>query len=153
MTASGTIDLTGLTLATAGTGPLGGGGLGPNTATYIMGTTGVTFDLYSGFTTNPTSFGTGSGLPASSSIGDIFGVVYQGTPPHQLAVPSGYTSGNNISSLQTFTSATFNSLGLTQGTYTYTWGSGKSFNVVIGNGVNPTPTPTPTQTNTPTPSA
>lgn len=144
MTASGTIDLTGLTLATAGSGPFGGGGLLPNTATYIMGTTGTTFDLYSGFTTNPTSFGTGSGLSASSSIGDIFGVIYQGTPPYQLAVPSGYTSGNNISSLQTFTSATLSSLGLTQGTYTYTWGSGKSFNVIIGNGVNPTPTPTPT---------
>jgi hypothetical protein len=150
MTASGTIDLSGLTLVEAGAGPLSNGGLGPNTATYIMGTTGTTFDLYSGFTTNPTSLGTGSGLSASSSIGDVFGVITPGTPPYQLAVPLGYTSGTNISCLQTFTGATFSSLGLTQGTYTYTWGSGKSFNVIIGNGVNPTPTTTPTNTETPT---
>jgi hypothetical protein len=39
---------------------------------------------------------------------------------------------------------TLTSLGLNVGTYTYTWGSGKSFDVVIGGTPGPTPTPTPT---------
>jgi hypothetical protein len=70
------------------------------------------------------------------------------TPPYQLVVPSGYTTGTIISSTQTFTGQTFSSLGLTQGTYVYSWGSGAnadSINVVIGGG-GPTPTPTPTTT-------
>jgi hypothetical protein len=71
----------------------------------------------------------------------LFGIIYQGQPPHFLLVPTGYTSGANISSTQTFTGQTFSSLGLTLGTYTYTW-SGGSIDVVIG-GPAPTPTPTP----------
>jgi hypothetical protein len=74
----------------------------------------------------------------------VFGVIYQGAPPYNLIVPSGYTSGTQITSSATFTGETFSSLGLTVGTYTYTWGSGKSMSVVIGNGIMPTPTPTPT---------
>ena len=143
MSVSGTIDLSGLTLVVSGTtfgGPAGG--LGTNTATYIMARNGLSFDTYSGFTTTPTSFGSGSGTGASSSTGDAFGVVYQTAPPYQLVVPSGYTSGAQITSTQTFTGQTLTSLGLTSGTYTYTWGSGKSFNVVIG-GPAPTPTPSP----------
>jgi hypothetical protein len=73
-----------------------------------------------------------------------------------LIVPVGYTTGTAISSTQTFSGATFSSLGLTPGTYTYTWGSGAnadSINVVIGGaGVTPTPTAT-SQTPTPTPTS
>ena len=65
-------------------------------------------------------------------------------PPYLLIVPTGYTSGTNISSSQTFTGQTLSSLGLTNGTYTYTW-SGGSIDVVVGIGLGgPTPTPTPT---------
>jgi hypothetical protein len=65
-------------------------------------------------------------------------------PPYLLIVPTGYTSGANISSTQTFTGQTLSSLGLTNGTYTYTW-SGGSIDVVVGIGLGgPTPTPTPT---------
>ena len=143
MTASGTIDLTGLTLVTSNAGPYGGGGLGGGSATFLMGTTNVYFNEYSGFTSVPSNFGTsGGGLGATSSSGDVFGVITQGAPPYLLVVPTGFTSGGQISSTQTFTGQTFSSLGLVAGTYTYTWGSGQSLSVVVG-GVVPTPTPTP----------
>jgi len=145
MSVSGTIDLSGLTLIQSGVtfgGPAGG--LGTDTATFIMARNVSIFDIYSGFTTNPTSFGTGSGGGASSSTGGAFGVIFDSGPPYQLVVPSGYTSGTQITATQTFTGQTLTSLGLNVGTYTYTWGSGKSFDVVIGGTPGPTPTPTST---------
>jgi hypothetical protein len=102
MSASGTVDLSGLTLVTSGGGPNGGGGLGIGTATFICGSNGTYFDTYSGFTSTPTNFGSGSGLGSSSSIGQVFGVIVDGAPPYLLVVPTGYTSGVNISSTQTF---------------------------------------------------
>jgi hypothetical protein len=67
----------------------------------------------------------------------VFGVITQGTPPYLLVVPENYTTGSLINSNQIFNSATFTSLGLIQGTYTYTWGSGANadeINVIVGNG-------------------
>ena len=152
MSVSGTIDLSGLTLIQVGS-EFGGnaGGLGTSTATFLMASNGVIFDTYSGFTTTPTSFGSGGGRGSDSSTGDAFGVIFQEAPPYQLIVPNGYTSGTQITSSATLTGQTFSSLGLTAGTYTYTW-SGGSFDVVVGNeGGGPTPTPTPAPTDTPTP--
>jgi hypothetical protein len=144
MSVSGTIDLSGLTLVSSGAGPFGGGGgMGVNSATFILGATGVTFDQYSGFTSNPSNFGTGGGGGSSSSTGDVFGVTTQGAPPYLLIVPTGFISGGNISSSQTFSGQTLSSLGLTVGTYTYIW-SGGSFDVVVSGVAGPTPTPTPT---------
>lgn len=145
MSASGTLNINDLTFVNSDifTGP---GGLGVDSATFIMGTSGG-FSAYSGFTTTPSNLGSGSGTGASSGSGDVFGVIFQGSPPYQLVVPSGYTTGQSISSTQTFNSQTFSSMGLVPGTYTYTWGSGAnadSINVVVG-GPAPTPTPTPTQ--------
>ena len=135
MTASGTLNINDLTLISSGTGPFGGGGLGISSATFVLGSMPAYFDEYTGFTTTPSNFGTGGGLGSSSSTGDIMGVIYQGAPPYHLVVPSGYTSGTYITGSQTFNTQTFNSLGLTVGTYTYTWGSGPnadSINVVVG---------------------
>jgi len=147
MSASGTINLSGLTLVDPSAGPFGGGGLGVSTATFLMGTFPVNAAQYSGFTTTPSNYGTGGGGGgATSGSGDIFGIVYQGTPPYSLLVPTGYTSGTNITSTQTFTGTTLSTLGLTNGTYTYTW-SGGSIDIVVGTGLGgPTPTPTPTAT-------
>ena len=144
MTASGTIDLDGLTLVESSVGPFMGGGIGPTSATFVMGANGGYGKTYSGFTTTPSNFGTGGGAAPTSTSGDIFGIFTQGAPPYLLIVPTGYTSGTNISSTQTFTGQTFSSLGLTAGTYTYTWGSGKSLSVVVGGTPGPTPTPSST---------
>jgi hypothetical protein len=158
MSASGSLNINDLTLVSPSVGPLGTGGLGVTTATFLMGAN-VAAAQYSGFTTSPSNFGTGGpgGSPTSTS-GNIFGVVKfdgpTGTP--SLLVPTGYTTGTAISSTQTFSGQTFSSFGLTPGTYTYTWGSGAnadSINVVVG-GVGVTPTPTATSvTPTPTPTS
>jgi hypothetical protein len=144
MSASGTVDLSGLTLVSSSAGPFGNGGLGISNATFVCGASGSSGSSYSGFTSVPSNFGSGSGLPHSSGTGQAFGVIMNMAPPYLLIVPTGYTSGANISSSQTFTGQTLSSLGLTNGTYTYTW-SGGSIDVVVGIGLGgPTPTPTPT---------
>jgi len=156
MSASGSLNINDLTLVSPSVGPLGTGGLGVNTATFLMGAN-VAATQYSGFTTSPSNFGPGGGgASPTSTSGNIFGVVKfdgpTGTP--SLLVPTGYTTGTAISSTQTFSGQTFSSFGLTPGTYTYTWGSGAnadSINVVVG-GAGVTPTPTSTNTSTPTPS-
>jgi hypothetical protein len=59
-------------------------------------------------------------------------------------VPSGYVSGNLLSSTSTWDNATFTSLGVTPGTVVWTWGSGAhadSFTLQIG---PTTATPEPT---------
>ena len=85
-------------------------------------------------------------LEHRQEVETLFGVIIDSAPPYQLLVPSGYTTGDNISSTQTFNNQSFSSMGLVPGTYTYTWGSGANadaINVVVG-GPSPTPTPTPT---------
>lgn len=155
MSASGSLNINDLTLVNPSV-TAGGTGLGVSNATFIIGTTPANYAQYSGFTSTPSNFGTGGGFAPTSASGDIFGCFYPGGPPHQLAVPVGYTSGNNISSTMTFTGRTFSSMGLVPGTYTYTWGSGAnadSINVVVG-GTPVTPTPTATSvTPTPTPTS
>jgi hypothetical protein len=141
MTSTGTVNLSGLTLVNSNFGPIGGGGLGINTATFICGNNGSYASTYSGFTATPSNFGSGSGAAPSSASGDYFGVIMDGQPPYLLLVPTGYTSNTNISGTQTFTGQTLTSLGLTNGTYTYTW-SGGSIDVIVG-GPAPTPTPSP----------
>jgi hypothetical protein len=156
MSASGSLNINDLTLVNSSFGPIGGGGLGASTATFLMGTFPANGAQYSGFTTTPSNFGPGAGGGATSSSGNVFGVIFQGAPPYSLVVPVGYTTGTVISSTQTFSGQTFSSLGLTPGTYTYTWGSGAnadSINVVVGGaGVTPTPTRT-SATPTPTPTS
>jgi hypothetical protein len=155
MSASGSLNVNDLTLVNP-SATAGGAGLGVSNATFIIGTTPANYAQYSGFTSTPSNFGTGGGFPPTSASGDIFGCFYPGGPPHQLAVPVGYTSGTNISSTMTFNGQTFSSMGLVPGTYTYTWGSGvnaDSINVVVG-GAGVTPTPTTTSvTPTPTPTS
>jgi outer membrane biosynthesis protein TonB len=137
MSASGSLNINDLVLVNPSAGPFGPGGLGVTTATFLMGanTIGLNATQYSGFTTTPSNFGTSGGGTQTSSSGDIFGVIKQGpTAPYSLIVPVGYTTGAAISSSQTFTGTTFSGFGLTQGTYTYTWGSGAnadSINVVV----------------------
>jgi hypothetical protein len=59
-----------------------------------------------------------------------------------IIVPAGYASGTALSGSVTYVCQTFASLGLTPGTYTYTWGSGPtadSLAVKIGAAAVPEP--------------
>ena len=118
-TGSGPINLMGLTFngsffSSNQAAVTGGGGI------IQTGPTGfVSADLYSGFS-GPASFGTGGVFFANTGSGDFVGI----TSMASLVVPQGYVSNTALSDSMTFDNATFASLGLTPGTYEWTWGTG-----------------------------
>jgi hypothetical protein len=128
-TGSGTIDLGTLSFRATGNS---GGSMQPSQAFIIIGA-GAN-DSFGGGTeiSGPVSFGGGTLIGASSSSGDpvgIWGVV------HALNVPVNYMSGTPLSGSSTYNNATFASLGINPGTYTWTWGTGDhadSFTLQIG---------------------
>lgn len=88
-------------------------------------------DLYR-FTSGPSSFGSGFGGFPDLGGGSPVGIVSAGL---QLFVPADYHSGDPLSSTDTWNNQTFASLGVTPGTYVWTWGSGEhadSFTLQIG---------------------
>jgi hypothetical protein len=136
-TGSGTIDTTGLSFLQSASNP--GIGINPEGGAIDTGTGGpaVEYDVYTGFT-GPTSFGSALNTVASSGSGDLVGIYggggYYGPTP-QLDVPFPYVSGAPLSDTATYDNATFTSLGVTPGTYEWTWGSGAdadSFTLQIG---------------------
>jgi hypothetical protein len=85
------------------------------------------------FSGGPTSFGSGGLHFASSETGDSF--VFQAVGGDQIYLPSSYVSGSALSDTETWDTKTIASLGLTPGTYTWTWGNGAdadSFTLQIG---------------------
>ena len=126
---SGAFNLTGLSFLASGT--QGGAILQPPIGAIVTGTTdsaNVTF--FSGFS-GPTSFGSGNGDIASSGSGDRVGIVGLFG---QLSVPDGYVSGAALLSSATWNNATFASLGVTPGTYVWSWGTGlpnQNFTLII----------------------
>jgi hypothetical protein len=119
-TGSGTIDLAGLRFRTTGgdvaviAPSVGGMVTGPASPDPTA--------LYTGFT-GPTSFGSGGAHDASSGSGDTVGIFGFGFG-NQLDVPAGYVSGSALSDSSTYDNQTFSSLGVTPGSYVWTWGSG-----------------------------
>lgn len=82
--------------------------------------------------TGPNSIGSSNLEFANFASGDIVGAWGS---DQELFVPNGYVSGTLLSNSETWDSATFASLGLTPGTYTWTWGTGKdadSFTLQVG---------------------
>jgi hypothetical protein len=122
-TGGGTIDLAGLTFSTSGGSTAA---VGPAIGLVSTGPTAeIPADIYSGFV-GPSSFGPTPEpvfpfATASSGSGGIVGVASQ---QDDLFVPAGYTSGSSLSDTSTWSDTTIGGLGLTPGTYTWTWGSG-----------------------------
>ena len=86
---------------------------------------------YTGFT-GPTSFGPGGFFSPSLAAETLsaFRAVL-----HALYVPQGYVSNTALSNSMTFNSATLDSLGVTPGTYVWSWGTGlpnQNFTLIIG---------------------
>jgi hypothetical protein len=139
-TGSGPIDLTGLSFST----PVGGNPfINPLVAGIATGMSAPA-DLYVGFSfTGPASFGPGfpdgSGPPgltaANSGSGDIVGnsvgITTGDRPVEFLVVPSGYVSNNPLSDTATYLNQSFASLGVTPGTYEWTWGTGANQNFTL----------------------
>ncbi len=64
--------------------------------------------------------GSGAETIADSGSGDQFGVG-DSTGTFFIFVPVGYVSGTSLSSTATFNNTTLAKLGITPGTYTYSW--------------------------------
>jgi hypothetical protein len=136
-TGSGSFNLAALTLNDAGDVGVAANFF-PSLAQAIVGVPSTSTDLYQGIS-GPGSFGSGSSIEfASSAGGNVSGV----DDAQILFVPAGYTSGALLSGSATWDSATFSSLGITPGTYTWTWGSGAtadSFTMNVSTGAVPEP--------------
>ncbi len=97
---------------------------------------------FAGITNPPTYFYTGLAvLTPNSGSGDRIGIL-----PGQniLVLPQGYISGTQLSGSSTFSNATLQSLNLTPGTYTTTWGSvanGNADSLVMNVGITAVPEP------------
>jgi hypothetical protein len=129
VTGTGEFDLSGLSLVGDSSG----------SAALIIPTEGILYldsakaDYYSGLT-GPTSFGTGGAAVASASSGGFVGI---SGIDSELFVPAGYTSGTLLNNVDTYDDATLASLGLSPGTYVWTWGGptdppDQSFTLDIG---------------------
>jgi hypothetical protein len=130
---SGAFNLTGLTFFLPGidfTARIRAGG-----GVIITGPPGGSgdVDIYTGFT-GPTSFGSGFFFFPNTGSGDIVRIDAQSSFGGLLAVPPGYVSGTALSDSMTFNNATLASLGVTPGTYVWTWGTGadQNFTLQIG---------------------
>jgi hypothetical protein len=129
-TGSGTIDVKALAFSSSGTAV-------PDILAIhgeiTTGSTGINHvDVYSGFT-GPSNFGSGIHHSPSTGSGDFVGISdFSGI----LVVPQGYVSGDPLSDTMTFGNQTLSSLGVTPGTYVWTWGGtgpdADSFTLQIG---------------------
>jgi hypothetical protein len=130
VTASGSIDLTGLTYIASLSG--GQSLLVPNGG--VIAIQGANDDQYSGIT-GPGSFGAGGTAFASSQSGDNFSL---GSYSDSIEVPFGYVSDAPLSATATWDSTTLSAMGVTPGTYTWTWGTGADADsLTLYAGVNP----------------
>ena len=135
VTGSGSLNTTALTLLGTTTTQAN---LNPASGVLFAGSPAfTTVNLYNGGgLTGPAAFGTGSGNSPGAGTGSFAGIV--GSSLYLLA-PAGYTSGTALADTDTFTGATFASLGFTPGTYTYTWGTGTSADSLTIIGAVPEP--------------
>ena len=90
-------------------------------------------DVYRVFS-GPANFGSGGQHNATEGLssGNFVGIQ---ASVDELFVPHGYISNSALSSSATWAGATFASLGVTPGTYEWTWGSGlpnQNFTLIIG---------------------
>src|SRR5262245_35995776 len=125
-TGSGAINLTGLTFSSTQSGaPF----INPSFPGIRIGA-GAPCDVWDGIA-GPTSFGSGGVTLGSIGIGDLVGL-----STNELNVPQGYVSGTTLpTSSATWDNMTFASLGVTPGTYVWTWGTGlanQNFTLIIG---------------------
>jgi hypothetical protein len=136
VTGSGTINTTALSnIGTTNNFGLVEGGFPLGSFVVVGPTQIVSQQVYSGIT-GPPIFGTGPQFRADSGAGNTFGVVANNV----LDLPIGYVSGSFLKGTSTYSGQTVSSLGLTPGTYVYTWGSGSSADSFAVN-ISPVPEP------------
>lgn len=110
----------------------------PSSGFALVGTSAIQ-DEMSGIL-GPSAIGPGPPATATTAAGDSIGVF---GAAQSILVPLDYISGNPLSGTATWAGQTIASLGLTPGTYTWTWGTGPtadSFTVNVGGQAVPEPT-------------
>ena len=89
----------------------------------------------------PANFGSGTTFHPTSVSGATFGLLYEGTLKLQYIItPHDYVFGSAITSGAVFANQTLASMGLTEGTYVYSWLS-DSITIKIGGSSTPVPEP------------
>jgi hypothetical protein len=99
----------------------------PNFFAISFGSTPPNGDAYFNGISGPTNFGPGPGAGADSTSGPFVGLQPFNVPPWgiTLIVPTGYTSGSLLAPSQDiFDNTTIAGIGITPGTYTWTWDNG-----------------------------
>jgi hypothetical protein len=116
-------------------------GIAPSQGVVLLGG-GTSYDFWGGGgLSGPSSFGSGGVTLASSESGSYLAV----GGAFQFYILSGYTSGAPISGTATFDVATFASLGITPGVYSWTWGTGQNADsLTLFAGVEQSSVPEPT---------
>lgn len=114
MASGGSLDLTNLSFLSSSAAT---SSVRPNQAVLLIGAE-PSIDRYSG-ASGPTAFGTGTFLTiASSSSGDSIGIDSNGI----LFVGNGYVSGELLGAgSSTFSGQSYASLGITEGSYVWSW--------------------------------
>jgi len=156
LSGSGTLNISSTTnFATSGTktqSAIDAGGLfAPSAVTGSN--TDVEVRVECGGVTGPVSFGSGTAvIKSDDGSGHTFGIFGAGENYGSggtglcLLVEKAYVSGDQLSGSARFTNATLSTLGVTKGTYRWTWGTGASadsLTLYIGGKPAP-PTPVPT---------
>ncbi len=114
----------------------------PNARRFMLGHAPGTrnFDIFRGFTSVPGDFGTGDDLLATTGTGDRFGISYFDFWDYDLLyVPRDFTGGS-LSATNTYAGASLASIGLTPGSYVWTWGTGVNADSLTLN-IKPIPAP------------
>jgi PEP-CTERM motif-containing protein len=114
----GTLDLTDLRFASRG---ITGSFVQPSAPVYASGAVAAIENVFTGDISGPADWGPGSVTSASLSSGD--GVGIEGRKM-LIIVPQGYMFGAPLSETSTYLDTSLTSLGLTPGTYVYSWGMG-----------------------------
>lgn len=141
---SGTIDLDGLIAGVDGginghMWPLRGGLI---IGRVISSTTMNNVTAYRG-AIGPAVFGGGSYSLVDLHLGDTFGVInaFPTTEPGIIFVPPGYASGAFLSGSATYLNNTLASIGVTPGSYVYSWGDRSGFDTFTINVLDGVPEP------------
>jgi hypothetical protein len=139
---SGTVNLTGLTLS-GNSACSATGRVSPSPSLICVGNSN-SVDYYTGFTAMPGALGLGGVVEeATSSTGAGIGLA---SLTGVIGVQAGYVSGSPLSGTSTWNGRTISNLGLTNGTYVWSWTSDNVTLVIIGppsvTAISPTSGPT-----------
>jgi hypothetical protein len=136
MTGSGVIDLSGLTSIFSDAAWPFAGELFPSLGVAVLGLGGAgnNIDVYGG-ASGPATLGPGlNAFIGSTATGDVFGVDGNGHGTPTIFVPTGYDGTTSLSGSSTFDNTTLAMIGLTPGTYTYTWSPAVAAGAVVQDG-------------------